>query len=258
MTYNHRAPIVLHIPHASRLIPADIRRSILLSDSDLERELTLMTDAYTDELFVSREMNATKVLYPVSRLVLDPERYLDDNQEPMAIKGMGVVYTHTSDGRRLRHDIDPKERTALIDWYYRLHHVELEYCVSTCLKNHEKCLIVDCHSFPSKALPYELDQSDERPDICIGSDDFHTPYELLEIICREFMKRGYATKVNSPFAGSIVPMKYFDNEKAVKSVMIEVNRKLYMDEETGEKNAFFDSFKNDLDRITKKLATQIQ
>jgi hypothetical protein len=31
-----------------------------------------------------------------------------------------------------------------------------------------RCLIIDCHSFPSVALPYELDQREERADFCIG------------------------------------------------------------------------------------------
>ena len=44
-------PIVIHIPHASRRIPHDIRGAILLSDSELEEELAKVTDAYTDELF---------------------------------------------------------------------------------------------------------------------------------------------------------------------------------------------------------------
>ena len=36
-------------------------------------------------------------------------------------------------------------------------------------------------------------------------------------------------KVDSPFAGTIVPMKYYKKDKRVYSVMIEINRKTYMD-----------------------------
>jgi len=101
-------PIIIHIPHASRKIPSDIRRSLLLSDSDLEEELTVMTDAFTDELFDVVSANAE--IFPVSRLVLDPERFIDDNQEMMAALGMGVIYTCTSSGQRLRHPPTSKER----------------------------------------------------------------------------------------------------------------------------------------------------
>ena len=67
----------------------------------LKKELVIMTDAYTDELF--DVVGAHTNIFPVSRLVLDPERFLDDNQEIMAALGMGVIYTRTSSGQRLRY-----------------------------------------------------------------------------------------------------------------------------------------------------------
>lgn len=91
--------MILHIPHSSKLIPEDLRRQFVLSDKELERELLLMTDSYTDDLFSSVDENDIAIIYPVSRLIIDPERFIDDNQEPMSEKGMGVVYTKNSNGR---------------------------------------------------------------------------------------------------------------------------------------------------------------
>lgn len=51
-----------------------------------------MTDHLTDVLFAVP--GVTSVRFPVSRLVLDPERFESDDREVMATKGMGVVYTH--------------------------------------------------------------------------------------------------------------------------------------------------------------------
>lgn len=42
--------VVCHIPHSSAVIPTDVRRTLLLSDGELERELRAMTDWYTDEV----------------------------------------------------------------------------------------------------------------------------------------------------------------------------------------------------------------
>jgi hypothetical protein len=42
--------IVLHIPHASRYVPAEARKDLLVDDAALERELFRMTDARTDRL----------------------------------------------------------------------------------------------------------------------------------------------------------------------------------------------------------------
>jgi N-formylglutamate deformylase len=46
----------------------------------------------------------------VSRLVVDPERFTDDAREPMARKGMGVIYTRTASGEPLRRPPSDDER----------------------------------------------------------------------------------------------------------------------------------------------------
>ena len=38
---------------------------------------------------------AVTIVYPVIRLVINPKRFLDDADEPIAKKGMGVVYEKT-------------------------------------------------------------------------------------------------------------------------------------------------------------------
>ena len=115
---NIKLPLVLHIPHSSKVIPNSLRASFLLSDSELERELLCMTDAYTDELFQSDLAGASSVQYPVSRIVVDPERFESDAEERMARVGMGVIYTKTSDGRALRMSPTESERQALLEAYY--------------------------------------------------------------------------------------------------------------------------------------------
>ena len=76
---------ILHIPHSSVAVPLEIRKSNILSDEDLQHELLVMTDRYTDELFVNAIPDAAKVVFPISRLVVDPERFEDDSQEPMSV-----------------------------------------------------------------------------------------------------------------------------------------------------------------------------
>ena len=83
--------LVLHIPHASTDIPFKLRRAFVMDDAHLKLELLKMTDHYTDELFLLPPQVATTVVYPISRLVCDPERYPDDSEETMAARGMGVI-----------------------------------------------------------------------------------------------------------------------------------------------------------------------
>lgn len=61
-----------------------------------------MTDAFTDELFAPTSFEAARVIFPISRLVCDVERFPDDADEPMALQGMGAVYVKTTNGEPLR------------------------------------------------------------------------------------------------------------------------------------------------------------
>ena len=212
---NHN--IILHIPHSSILIPSDCQFSI--SKSDLALEIHNMTDHKTDTLFVLE--GARRIVFPVSRLVVDPERFIEDSMESV---GMGVVYTHTADGRPLRH-ISDTDRLDLINTYYHPHHHKLTQMVDACLVQYEDCLIIDCHSFSSHPLPYEQDTN--RPDICIGTCDFHTSEELISSLSEAFSSMGYEVAINSPYSGTIVPLKHYYKDQRVSSVMIEINRKLY-------------------------------
>ena len=192
-----------------------------------------MTDHHTDELFGGDLPLTMSVVYPVSRLVLDPERFLDDSVEPMAKLGMGTVYTRTSDGLVLRELPSKSERADLIRRFYEPHHSALEQAVRSALLYWGSCLILDCHSFSSTPLPYELDKAPDRPDICIGTDPFHTPRWLISAAVRIFRQHGLRVLVNQPFSGTLVPAAFYRKEPSVRSIMIEVNRALYMDEVSG-------------------------
>jgi N-formylglutamate amidohydrolase len=84
------SPIVLHIPHASKEIPIGVRSTFLPCEEKIERELLLMTDTWTDEIVARVALGVTRVIFPVSRLVVDPERFADDANEPMAARGMAL------------------------------------------------------------------------------------------------------------------------------------------------------------------------
>ena len=209
--------IILHIPHASTVLPSEVE--FLLGQEALAYEVDAMTDHHTDRLFDLP--GARRCVFPVSRLVVDPERFIEDSMESV---GMGVVYTHTSSGEPLR-KILLGLRQRLIDQYYHPHHQQLTTMVKDVLDIHGQCLIIDCHSFPAKPLDYETDHC--RPDVCIGTDAYHTQPELEALLVNLFQEYGYSVTINSPFSGSLVPMCFYQKEPRIQSIMVELNRGLY-------------------------------
>ncbi len=245
---------ILHIPHSSRLIPAAYRGQFVLSDRALEKEKLRLTDSYVDEIFSIVRDEAATVAFPVSRLLVDPERILDDRREPMAQVGMGAIYTRRTDGGPMRRDLSRMERKKLLYKYYLPHHRTVGEAVERALGlPFGKALIIDCHSFPSSPLPCDPDQRPERPDICIGTDPFHTPGWLLETLVEAAGRSGYSCEINRPYSGTLVPDPYFRRNPSVFSIMLEVNRRLYMDEGTGRKKKGFRKLAGDIQDIVADL-----
>jgi len=116
--------------------------------------------------------------------------------------------------------------------------------------------VLDAHSFPSHPLPYERDQRPDRPDICLGSDDFHTPPALLSLAHAAFTAAGFSVQINAPFSGALVPSKHYRRDARVAALMIEVRRDLYMHEDTGERRSDFASFGRRLQQLLQELVLQ--
>lgn len=252
-----RIPLLAHVPHSSLYVPPFFRESIVLTDDDLEKELLRMTDRYTDELFSCvHEHGGISMIAESSRLAFDPERFENDAKEIMASRGMGVIYEKTSDGRKLRNRPSPEDREHILETFYRPYHQALQKEVEELLKQFGRCLILDCHSFPSKPLPYEIDQNPLRPDICLGTEPYHTPEQLTNDIRNFMADRGFSTAINRPFAGTYVPLKFLGTDNRVMSIMIEINRRLYMNEATGERLSGFDSVRDMITALIKMIANR--
>lgn len=236
--------MILHIPHASDVIPIGLRGQIVLSDEDLTAELLRMTDAFTNELF--DYPGATKMQFPISRLLVEVERFPDDTKEPMSKVGMGIIYTRTAHGKKLKRELLAQEKRDLITRYYETHHQTLLAEVKNELEKDGKALIVDCHSFPNQPLPCDRDQSVPRPDFCIGTDSFHTPKALIQASVQSLKEKGDSVGINKPYEGTFVPLSFYKKDSRVTSIMIEVNRSLYMDELVGTKTSTFGSTQNQI------------
>lgn len=249
----HHPFVVVHVPHSSRVIPSDVRQTLLLDDAELRAEIIRMTDWFTEDLFDVPSDVGEMVIFPVSRLVVDPERFEDDAIEEMAARGMGAVYTRTSHLERLRSIVSASEREALIDRFYRPHHLRFAEAVSASLHSNGRCLILDAHSFPSDPLPYETHQSESRPEICIGTDEFHTPRWLQDEAVQAFGAFAGDIRLNRPFSGAIVPFDFYQLDRRVWSLMLEIRRDAYMDEATAERGSNFETTRRAVQACLQRL-----
>ncbi|MFR9799561.1 N-formylglutamate amidohydrolase [Streptomyces sp. MS06] len=222
------SPVLLHVPHSAREIPPAVRAGVVLDDTALERELDHITDAHTDRI-AARAAAAAGVapwrfVNRLSRLVVDPERFPDEREEMTAV-GMGAVYTRTTHREELRSaGSDPE---PLLARYYRPYARAMSGAVAERLAAAGRAVVVDVHSYPARALPYELHGRGPRPAVCLGTDPFHTPPELLAAAREAFADCG-DVGLDSPFGGTYVPLDHYRREPRVSALMVEIRRDTYL------------------------------
>ena len=223
--------LILHIPHSGTEFYDNQKP---YSEIFLEKAKDLI-DWYTDELFSpdAEDERIIPVVFPLCRTACDVERMIDD---PLEEKNLGIHYD-----RHLIKKINGimsigYSHYAQISHYeeYIEHHHKMEDLI---VKNFNS-LIIDCHSFSSRpTLLLPDSESASKYDICIGYNEDKTKPDRMIIgtIRNHFEAFGYKVGVNYPFSNS----KTFNTPSAYKTIMIEINKRLYMDEETLEKTDGF-------------------
>ena len=226
--------LILHIPHSATNIP--LKDGYIINDKAIINEIIKLTDWYTDDLFST--LSSINIIAEFSRIFCDVERFADDSQEVMAQFGMGVLYTKTDDYDLMR-NVSQELREHILNEYYWKHHEQLNNAVKNQLEQFNSATIIDCHSFPNVPINRSLDKTSIRPDFNIGTDSYHTPQKLIDASVSFFESKGHTLGIDYPYTGSIVPMNYYMKDKRVNSIMLEINRKMYLKENTNEKSSSY-------------------
>jgi N-formylglutamate amidohydrolase len=212
-----RSPVLLHVPHAGTRVPLRVRDRILLDDAELAAEIAALTDHRTDALALATAERAAVrpwvVVNPLSRFVVDVERFPDEREE-MTEVGMGAVYSHGTRGQRLRAE-DPAHAAALLTAYFRPWGAAVAGLVDA-----GRAVLLDVHSYPRDPLPYERHADGPRPPVCLGTDPTHTPPWLVAAARAAFA--ALEVGLNSPFSGAYVP-----EGRATAALMIEIRRDVH-------------------------------
>jgi N-formylglutamate amidohydrolase len=257
-------PIVAHIPHAGTHVPSRVRDQFTVLKGELWREIAMVTDWYTNEIYGMPGIAINQT--PISRVVTDLERYIDDEREPQARVGQGVIYSHNMLGEKIRRDLSVLERCSLLANYYHPWHLKLELDIEQQLNRWGNCLLLDCHSFPNDPPENQEKYLIPPPNICLGVDEANTPEWLIES-CRELLlRRGYSVSVNFPYAGCLIPNRFQGNPR-VPAIMLEINRRLYLKPagrdvyrlgDVPVKLTAFEHLRNDIWSIMLLLAQEMQ
>ena len=216
--------IVLHVPHNGTVFPPAMKEWYEDHGINLLECARWLTDHYTADLFRSEEPRTRAVVFPISRIICDVERLLND---PLEERGLGITYD-LSLVTGLKNAPRPQKESMMR--LYSIHHNLLK---SVMEKQSEPTLLLDCHSFSEHdnvLCPNAHEFKDI--DICLGFNEDETkPSDgTLRFVADFFQERGYRVAFNKPFSNSMT----VDTDHQYHSLMIEVNKHCYMNEDTLE------------------------
>jgi N-formylglutamate deformylase len=147
-----------------------------------------------------------------------------------------------------------------IDTYWRPYHGELDRIVEATQRRFKVVFHLNCHSMPPTGVAgMAVDAGMSRADFVLGDRDGTTASPHFVAAAEAFLiGRGYGVRRNDPFKGVELVRKHGQPAAGRHSLQIEVNRRLYLDEETREPNGGFARTRADLAGLVACLAAFAQ
>jgi N-formylglutamate deformylase len=250
--------LVLDSPHSGVVYPADFDFACDLAvlrraeDTHVEKlyafaaELgTAWIEAHFPRSYLDANRNATEIDAGMLNAAWPGE--LDAGAKVKL--GKGLIWRLTDEGLPIyQRFLSVAEVQNRIDRCWRPYHAAVEVAINTAHAAHGKVVHINCHSMPSVAAAAATEFPGEaHPDFVLGNRDNTTSSpELLETIRSVLAAKGYSVALNHPYKGVELVRRYSNPAQNRHSVQVEINRKLYMNEQTLEIHSGFAKLQADL------------
>ena len=149
--------------------------------------------------------------------------------------GKGLIWRTTDDGLPIyNRQLTVAEVQARIANCWQPYHAAVSNAIDTAHTQHGCSVHINCHSMPAIASGNATDFPGEmHADFVVGDRDGTTANPALsKIICAFLTSLGYSVAYNHPYKGVELVRRYSNPAAQRHSIQLEINRKLYMDEET--------------------------
>lgn len=256
-----RVPAVFDSPHSGTTVPPDSARAV--SDAQVLKASDTHVDALWDHV---PALGAPYLIAEFPRSYLDVNRNLADIDLAMidgdwphkvrdsatARRGMGLMWRYAwGDTPMNRRKLTIAEVENRIDTYWRPYHSLLSGLIGDTARRFGHVVHVNCHSMPSVGHSMSADPpGSQRPDVVLSDrDGTSCDPGLVPALAKVFRDHGLTVAVNDPYKGGELVIANNDPAAGCHSVQIELNRRLYMDEETRERTDGFGALKDILRKV---------
>ena len=265
-SHEQDVPVVFDSPHSGTDYPADF--DTIVSRLTLRRA----EDTHVEALYgAAPDHGATLIAANFPRSYIDANRSLLDidpalladawpgpiNTSKKTEKGIGLVWRLLDTGepiyaRKLR----AAEVQARIATCYAPYHRAVRDAINAAHKHYGAVWHVNCHSMPAtSSVISEEGPGVARADFVLGDRDGSTcAPAFTAMVATTLRGMGYDVRINDPYKGVELVRAYSDPAAHKNSLQIEVNRRLYMDEASRERNANYPALEADFTQLIKAIA----
>ena len=262
-------PLVLDSPHSGTQYPDDfahacdplvLRRA---EDTHVERLYEFapaMGVAWIEALFPRSYLDANRDVTEVDVDMLDgPWAGPVATDERVLSKvrlGKGLIWRMTDDGRPIyTRQLGVAEVRSRIDRCWTPYHAAVAQAIDAAHARHGYSIHINCHSMPAVASSHATEFPGlVHDDFVVGDRDGTTAHPALTRLMGEHLRAsGYSVSYNHPYKGVELVRRHADPAHGRHSVQLEINRRLYMDEQTLELSGGFGALQASLQSLVALL-----
>lgn len=265
-----RTPVVLDSPHSGTVYPEDFRAALALpvlrraEDTHVEKLYSFAPSlgvGWVEAHFPRIYLDANRDTTELDVGLLDGEWPDAVTSDPVVLQkvrlGKGLIWKFTDDGVPIYDRLlGVDEIRARIDRCWRPYHHAVAREIDAAHARHGYSIHINCHSMPAVAASHAtLHPGLAHADFVVGDRDGTTADpRLSQRICAFLKERGYSVDYNHPYKGVELVRRYGDPAQQRHSIQVEINRKLYMDEQTLALDAAgFERLQRDLRALVEML-----
>lgn len=257
-TENIKYPLVVSVPHAGQEFPQEFLHATALSKSQLRQNEDLfvneMVAALAEEGIPVLTMQIGRAFIDANRdkIEVDAKMFYNYPADQIAIEnnrcrfGLGLIHRIDAENHPIYNGLlSYQEVQARIKNVYDVYHKRLQQLINKCVKKFGYCMVLDCHSMPSKICSIIPDSP--QIDFCLG-DLFSQscPPQFTVFLQQELQDKGYMVTTNVPYSGAFITFNYCQPRKKIYTMQLEINREIYADEKKLVKKADFQAVSSNI------------
>ena len=257
-------PVMVDVSRSGREYPETFRSMV---------PFTVLHDnvsMYVDQLWGEAPALGATLLYAsfpsfwidANRNELDIDAELIEGEWPVPLqptvskRGLGLLKSKSRYGEPVHEQkLTVAEVMERIENYHRPYYAELAQNIERLRSAFGFVYHLSCHCMSAVGAPTHPDPGKQRADFCLGDVNGSTSSrEFIEFVQQTIQSLGYSCTVNDPYNGGELNTRFGRPKEGIDSIMVEINKKLFMDTGSFRRKPEFGKVEADVSRVLHAIA----